>query len=303
VYGTGSLTWAINQANATPGTTDIICLTPDSTYTLTRFSITGAGLPNITSPIEIHGGGATITRDTDSSNFRLFNVTGSGNLTLENLVLTNGSALQGGAILSSGVLSAEAVVIQNNFATNFGGAIFISAGRLTLTNSQLVNNVSGGNGGGVYVTGGTGTLAVVNGTRIASNFATFNGGGIFNDNAQVSIFGSTFYEDVANQGGGLHNQPFGSVSIQQSFFLRNQATTRGGGILTESVNLTANNGCFISNISLSGSAAFSPSSLNPQVNVENNYWGQNTGPVPGQIVGAFDAVPFLTTVPLFCTVS
>jgi hypothetical protein len=82
---------------------DTINLAAGSTYTLTDKDPDGGpdgltGLPSITSQITINGNGATIQRDPSyacpeddgSSDFRIFHVGSGGNLTLNDLTVSNG---------------------------------------------------------------------------------------------------------------------------------------------------------------------------------------------------------------------
>ena len=94
---------AINTANGN-SESDTITLTAGCTYTLTapnNYWYGPTGLPPITSIITINGNGATILRNTSSTNFRLFYVGGinvpTGTLTLQNLTLKNGLAQGGGS--------------------------------------------------------------------------------------------------------------------------------------------------------------------------------------------------------------
>ncbi|OWK43314.1 hypothetical protein FRUB_02913 [Fimbriiglobus ruber] len=119
------------------------------TITLTTIGDTTAGPAAfvITSTITIEGSGQILTRDTSStaSAFRLFTVTGSGNLTLENLSLENGLA-QGGTGGAGG-----------GGAAGLGGAIF-NQGTLSLFNDTIVGNqaIGGANTGGSSVGAGGG---------------------------------------------------------------------------------------------------------------------------------------------------
>jgi hypothetical protein len=94
----------------------------NTTYTLTSVAdayFGSNGLPQVTSQIIIQGNGATIQRSAiaNTPNFRLFAVTTTGNLTLQNVTLSNGVARggdgggrgggvagQGGAIFNQGTL-------------------------------------------------------------------------------------------------------------------------------------------------------------------------------------------------------
>jgi hypothetical protein len=94
---------AINTANGN-GQPDTINLAAGGTYTLTTedndepLGDGPNGLPPVTSQITINGNGATIQRnpsfdcpvDDGSSDFRIFHVTDSGALTLNDLTVSNG---------------------------------------------------------------------------------------------------------------------------------------------------------------------------------------------------------------------
>jgi hypothetical protein len=148
----GSLSDAINQANAAPDA-DTIVFAPSlrgGTVNLSILQNISSSVPKvpqpagpsallITSPITIEGTGETIARAIGARAFRLFQVTGDGNLTLHNLTLSNGLA-QGGA---GGVGGGSA---------GLGGAIY-NQGTLTilgctLTGNQAVGGLSSGIDGG-----------------------------------------------------------------------------------------------------------------------------------------------------------
>ncbi len=154
--GPGSLRAAIASANATPGADDIDFAPglTGQTITLTAFDpgLIGVGAfgPSafvVTSPITIRGSGQTLSRDTGGAAFRLFNVTGTGSLTLDSLTLANGLARGGSG--GSG-------------AAGMGGAVF-NQGTLVVTNSLLSSNQAvGGDGlaGGQNGGGGVGETVV-----------------------------------------------------------------------------------------------------------------------------------------------
>jgi uncharacterized repeat protein (TIGR01451 family) len=167
---------AINTANSN-GESDTINLQAGCTYTLTAPYAADpdgygpVGLPPITSPITLAGNGATITRS--SGAFRLFYVSTSGNLTLENLTLSNGLAQGGSGGLGGGYNGGGG-------AAGLGGAIF-NRGTLSVTGSTLTGNVAqAGNGGGNYgdgdSAGGGGGGLGGNGLSNAGNGGGVNGG-------------------------------------------------------------------------------------------------------------------------------
>ena len=86
---------------------------------------------------------------------RLFQVSQSGILLLNKLILVYGATTEegGGAILVSGIntqLVVKSAIFSNNMAAEFGAAIYaINTYSLTLTHVTFANNV----GGGIYVSG------------------------------------------------------------------------------------------------------------------------------------------------------
>ena len=90
--GTAGLIAAISAANANGGAT--INLAAGCTYQLTAADNTsptlgGNGLPVITSPITLNGSGTTIAGN--DSTFRILQVSGTGNLTVQGLTITGGN--------------------------------------------------------------------------------------------------------------------------------------------------------------------------------------------------------------------
>jgi hypothetical protein len=156
VDGAGSLPEAIARANTVPGA-DTIVFDPSvrggtvvlsffnnpSSRTLDVPEPAGPSALYITSPITILGSGETIARAANTAAFRLFQVTGDGDLTLENLTLANGIA-RGGAGGGGG-----------GGAAGLGGAIY-NQGALTILGCTLTNNqaIGGASGSGGFGGGG-----------------------------------------------------------------------------------------------------------------------------------------------------
>ena len=139
---------AIHCAN-TDAITDTIEIS--GTITLTEIdNVTDGnnGLPSITTPITIEGAGNIIERSSAiTETFRLFHVASSGNLTLNDVRLQNGSAQntdgsdaddEGAAIYSAnGTLTVNNSILQNNTASNLGGAINADNGTTVITNTWI----------------------------------------------------------------------------------------------------------------------------------------------------------------------
>ena len=299
VYGAGGLVEAINTANLTPSL-DVICLTPNGTYVLTTLIGVDNGLPQITTPIEIRGFNATLTRQSTAPQFRLLRVTSTGNLTIISLTLSNGFAPFGGAIFSSGVLILNQVTIIDNTALSDGGALYLNNGVTTVISSLIRFNDSI-LGGAIYSVG-TATQLSITGSYIGGNSATNFGGGIFNFSAVVNISGTTIINNNARQGGAIRNQVSGIMTLTGSRIRNNQAVTSGGGLLIDSPSTTGSGNCFEANTAPTGAAVHYTSigAITP-LNLENNWWGSSLGAAPGQLLGLIDIVPFLTAPPAFCT--
>ena len=159
---------------------DTLSLAAGCTYRLTATdnSTDGpTGLPVIGIPLTIEGNGATITRSTSSGtpNFRLLDVTKSGDLSIDDLTLSNGvsDTLGGGGIINDGIVALIGSTLSANSSPLAGGGV-VNYGTLAVTNSTLSGNTTGGGGGGID-NGPAGTLTITNST-VADNSGT--GGGI-----------------------------------------------------------------------------------------------------------------------------
>jgi hypothetical protein len=220
--GPGTLRQAILDANneaAYPGP-DTITFAPvlaGATISLTTTDPAAGDGPSafaVSSSITIDGGaaGVTVARSAAGGTpaFRLFDVAGTGSLTLQHLTLRGGLVPTGGS----------------------GGAIF-TRGSLTVSNSTLAGNSAAGNstipgsGGGIYAYGGS--LTVSNSTLVGNSAPT--GGGILAYDASVTVSNSTLAGNTAGGAGGIYAYG-GSLTVSNSTLVGNSATTGvGGGIL------------------------------------------------------------------------
>ncbi len=185
--GPGSLRQAILDANAAAGA-DTINFTVNGTINLL------SALPTVNTQVLINGLGQSVTIDGGNS-VQPFAVNAGGNLTLNSLIVQNGSASNGGAVLASGgstQFTAINSTFQNNTASGFGGAIFNESGAaINLINSDVRQNRSTF-GGGVLSFGGDATYT---NTRVEQNTAN-QGGGLLH-------FGNTTL--TMNQGTSISN--------------------------------------------------------------------------------------------------
>ncbi|HEV8719623.1 MAG TPA: hypothetical protein VGW77_03175 [Candidatus Binatia bacterium] len=263
----------------------------DSTYGPT-------GLPLITGPITIQGNGGRVRGQWNA--FRLLAVSNSGDLTLQNVTLTNGAGL-----FNNGILTLDNSTISGN--TAFRGGVVSNRGSLTIQNSTISKNpdgIGGGvsNGGLVYIgystipqnpfksgpfcfyyynytfmphTGGvycnyylySGVLTITNST-ISKN----SRGGICNYSGTVTINNGNISDNKGSLGGGAFNHggsfdyygksiPAGDFSIANSTISKNSGGV-GGGVFNKGV-LTIENSTISGNkASDDGGGIFNASNYN-----------------------------------------
>jgi len=234
--GTCSLRDAITFANSDPGADTI---TFDANYTITLSS----QLPDVATEITITGNGAANTTiqanaAPDTATFRVFLNTSSGNLTLENLTVQNGRAIDdvGGGIHNSGTLTIRNSAVTQNmtFASSLiliplpplhGGGIY-NSGILLIEDSNITkNNLAG------WVLIGVGGLPVPGLT--VGNF----GSGIYNSGA-LTIQGTTISENkgagIGDLASGIYNVGF--LTIDNSTISGNVANGVPSGIFNDTTN-------------------------------------------------------------------
>src|SRR3954447_4215520 len=178
---------------------DVINLASSATYTFTG-ALTGAGTtgaiatPVVTTAITINGNNSTITRTSNSGLFRYLYVAG-GNLTLNDLTITNALLpvqADGTIYNDNGTIAINRSTIFGNGGNGGGGVSNRAAGTatatLTITASVIRNNSSSSPNASYGAGAGVNTLAVENGTanttitntRIANNVGTNQGAGVSN---------------------------------------------------------------------------------------------------------------------------
>jgi hypothetical protein len=244
----GALSAAISAANSAGGGT--INLASGCPYQLTSADNGENGLPVVTTSIGVNGNGATIAGN--SSDFRIFEVDGpGGNLSLQNVTITGGSADIGGGIENAGgTLTLNHSQVTGNTATQAGGGIASatfdpsSVAKLTLNNSAVTGNSQTADptnpnslgGGGIINILGTVTL---NTSQVSRNNAQgFVGGGIASGD-YISFSGTTSVLTLNNSqvngntapnagGGGIQNL-LGSATLNSSQ-VNGNTSLNGGGI-------------------------------------------------------------------------
>jgi predicted outer membrane repeat protein len=207
--------------------------------------ILSSQLPLITKTVTINGGN-NITVSGGNTTRILFVNTG-GNLTLQNLTLTNGLAGNpGGAVyVASSTFNATNVTIKDSTSTDEGGGLYANNATVNLTNVTLQKNHANTNGGGIYNSNST---FVLNNVSFIENTADDNGGGVYNTSS-LTISNSTLSGNSAVTGGGIQNE--GGTLTLTNVTISGNGSLGGAGISNSqgrgtlvNVTLTDNQGFF-----------------------------------------------------------
>lgn len=244
-----SLREAIRLANVSTGD-DTITFSPDL-FNAAQTIHLNSQLPTISDDLTIDGPGAgLLTIDAGGGNdgtigngFRILHIDDgdSGNhidVAISGFTVTGGDVggSSGGGILNIENLTANDLIVRDNFASSDGGGIR-NSGTLELSNSTISGNTSGNRGGGIH---NLNTLTVTDST-LSENVGY--GGGIHSLNATaVAVNKSTISGNTStSSGGGIRSVGYGAtVTISNSTFTNNTAT-RGGGVDVVNSPLTISN--------------------------------------------------------------
>ncbi|MFJ5533421.1 hypothetical protein [Streptomyces sp. NPDC093261] len=225
-------TTALTTAIATAPAGSTLVLARHCTYHLTTAYAGADGLPPIDKQLTIEGRDATIVRDGPTAGaFRIFHVTSTGDLRLDDVTIRGGNAPDGGGgilVDTSGNLKLTKVALDNNHADSQGGGVDVVSGATAyISRSWFTFNNSGGSGGGLQSDG----TVTTDGVEFDRNFAVSNGGGIDHDSGDGVYRNTTLqYNTVGNDGGGIDIDG-GTVQFVNSKILNNTTTgIQGGGI-------------------------------------------------------------------------
>jgi predicted outer membrane repeat protein len=270
--GVGSLRQAIIDANANPGA-DMVTI-PAGTYTLT---IAGAdedagltGDLDITQNLTIVGDGADVTIIDGNGLDRIFDIHGGVTVNISGVTIRGGEVATGlgggGGIRSVGNLTLEDVIVTNNMAAHDGGGIHSTGNIMLLSSTVSGNEVTVvRHGGGVYAAG---TASLIN-TTVNDNASHGRGGGVFGeDGSTLTITNSTIRENVAaGEGGGIRGP---NITIQVSTISGNTGISGGGIRSTGQVTITDST-LSDNSVSLDGGGAMINGTLNlDRVTVNGN---------------------------------
>lgn len=153
---------------------------------------------------------------------RMIYVVEGSTVALENLVITGGTFIyKGGGIRNDGTLTVSDSIITANRAWDVGGGIWNNTtGDLIVQNSQIIDNE-----------------AVTTDSELAQGTFSIRGG------FEISMF-------PAGQGGGLYNEPGGTLTLINSTVQQNESRFKGGGLF-----VAAGGSASVSGTSISGNEA------------------------------------------------
>ena len=261
--GPGSLRDAIEQANANPGQDDI---TFDQSIAGGTINLSSGQLDVTDNDLSINGNNVTIDAqgssrvieindaNDDGGGTEISDLTITGGdatgddanpfgggilsdsfLALENVNVTENTAIAGGGISGSGNILIQDSAITNNTATiGVGGGIFSQEqpgpnetlpGMVSVGGSVISGN-SADSGGGIFGV----VVSIGGGTQIIDNVASLSGGGI--DAEEVDVIDSNVSGNTAEEGvgGGISGE---DVNIFGSMIENNSAGSDGGGVHSE----------------------------------------------------------------------
>ena len=234
VDGSGLATWieatgTVNDVSATLAlgtsssaytrhfTTDGTLVLCDGTYYLhvsaRTAELTVQGLYGSGSTFVVGDGTAAVV----SSN------TSASELTLEGLTISGGASSNGGGVDggSHGLsMVLDDVVIEDCYASSYGGGLFLRAGTLDATELVLDGNTAGDYGGGAYLRS---TNATIQDATISDNVAYY-AGGLMAHTGDVEVVDSEITDNEAYYyGGGLY-VTYGDMLVEETRIHGNAAT-------------------------------------------------------------------------------
>ena len=195
---------------------------------------------------------------TSGSGGGLFTLTGSGEVTLtNNIVSGNVAGTSGGGVYANG----STVTLTNNTITeNSGDGVYANGSTVTLTNNTITENSGGyGSGGGVYVYASTtailanntitgnssgvnssgggvnanGSTVILTKNIITGNSAVYSsGGGVYANGSTVTLTNNTITENSGGwlYGGGVYVYGSTTATLTNNTITGNSAGIYGGGV-------------------------------------------------------------------------
>ncbi len=275
--GAGSL----RQAIATAAAGDTITFAPTVSGTIL---LTSGELP-IDKSLTIAGPGAGQLTVSGNNTSRVVNIT-AGTVALSGLTIAQGRSATyrfahgGGVRITGGTVRLTDMIIADNNAQRMAGGLYIADSTVTLLRTTVRDNVADSQtdrvfGGGIAIASGSLTLidSLVRGNRSqwtgtnANGSSGYNGdgGGIYANDATVSLLRTTVRDNVASgngpsgsRGGGI-NSEFATLILRDSTVSGNSASSdvggsRGGGLYIDGGTATITDTTIADNLATSVAA-------------------------------------------------
>ncbi len=201
--GTGTLRWAVDQADsaASPSTIDFDLGTSPATITLAQGPLV---LSNTSDSIAIDGPGASLLSISGNNAGKVFLIEGGVTATLSGLTIADGSSNNGGGVQNAGDSTLLACTISGNSGSTFSY------------------------GAGIY---NSGTIALDACTISGNSGPTFSyGTGMYNK-GEATLSGCTISGNSDTRGGGIDNSSAGTLSLSDCTIFGNSGDSLGGGLL------------------------------------------------------------------------
>jgi predicted outer membrane repeat protein len=214
-----------------------------------------------------------------AGSYRVFEVTATGDFTVQNVTLRGGS---GSAIYASGALTVTNSTFFNNVSTGHGGAIYSDHSTVEITDNSIFNeNMSMDYGGAVYSTHGA--LTVTDSTFDHNTAGGWGGAIDAEDFSQVDLTGSTFTDNSAGTAGAIYlDSGSHPAAITDSVFTDNEATSLAAGYAGALYNvssLTITGTTFDGNTAASrggGAIANAGTTSDSELTIENSSFVNNS---------------------------
>jgi hypothetical protein len=226
--GTGTLRWAINQANQDQSDDTIRF---DRKLSGQTISLTSGVLSirKASGTLAIRGSAFGPTTISASRHGEVFSVAPVSTVTISRLTITGGVGEDGGGIINGGKLTLTDDTISGNSALggNGGGIDNQGFGTLTITGSTISGNFAHLAAGGIA---NAGTMTIIDST-ISGNVAFDSSGGGINNSGTLTMVNSTVSGNmvkVGGSGGGIANSS--SLTMADDTVAANTAAGSGGGI-------------------------------------------------------------------------
>ena len=155
---------------------------------------------------------------------RIFNISAESLLTLNNVILVNGNADNGGAIYNEGdLMIAQSVSFINNTANQYGGAVYSTGSTLSVSGEGIYfKNNKAIDGGAIYNNYTEHEFHVTGSVSFVNNTAEEYGGAIFT-NTKVNVARFIFENNTAAvSGGAIYSKA--PITVSASQFKSNTVT-------------------------------------------------------------------------------